>query len=86
MTFLLKYVWTAKVCLTGWNTYKVCVGENPNEFICIVSLSYFFILFLASIVSCKRLPTPRQIESQEEEYLQQLEEGFGMRAANTKQE
>lgn len=77
MSFLFKYVWTVKVCLTGWSAYKACVGDSSNIIICGMSVSYFLILLLASLcVSWKKIPKPQQLDGLEGEYLRRLEEGF----------
>ena len=76
MSFLFKFVWGSKVCLLGWGAYKACVIENSNPFICFLSVSYFGVLVIASLFSWKGLPTPRQIDGMEGEYLRRLEEGM----------
>ena len=78
MSILFRYVWFTKVCLTGWSAYKACVGDNSNTFICIMSVSYFGILFMATICSWRSLNKPRQLENMEAEYLRRLEEGVAM--------
>jgi hypothetical protein len=74
MSYLLKYVWTVKVCLTGWSAYKACIGEN--SFICFMSSSYFCILCIATICSWRSFTKAKQIDSLEGEYLRRLEEGI----------
>ena len=76
MSPLLKYVWGVKVCLTGWSAYKACVGDSSNILICGMSVSYFFILLLATLCSWKVLPKTVQIDALEGEYLRRLEEGL----------
>ncbi len=76
MSFLFKFVWGTKVCLMGWSAYRACVGDNSNPFICFLSVSYFGVLALATFCSFKGLPTPRQIDGMEGEYLRRLEEGM----------
>lgn len=76
MSFLLRYVWFSKVCLTGWSTWKACYGDNANSFICFLSSSYFLILVFATLVSWKTFQKPKQIDGLEGEYLQRLEEGL----------
>jgi hypothetical protein len=77
MSLLFKYVWAVKVSLTGWNAYRACVGDSSNIFICGISTSYFLILLLATLYSCRRFEKPRQIDGIEGEYLRRLEEGIG---------
>lgn len=86
MGLLFKFVWGSKVCLTGWSAYKACVGDNSNTFICVISVTYFFVLFLASLVSWKSIPKPREIDALEGEYLRRLEEGILSEIPNEKQE
>lgn len=74
MSYLLKYVWTVKVCLTGWSAYKACMGENT--IICVMSSSYFLILCFATLCSWKTFQRPREIDNLEAEYLRRLEEGI----------
>ena len=84
MSYLFRYVWAAKVCLTGWNTYKACMGDSSNVFICGISSSYFLILLLATLCSCRCAPKPKQLDSLEEEYLRRMEEGI-IHQINSKQ-
>ncbi len=83
MGIVLRYIWGTKICLVGWNAYKACYGDNGNAFVCFLATSYFILLFLATCSSCKRLPKPEDIDRMEGEYLQRLEEGWGL---ETKQE
>lgn len=77
MSFLFKYVWTVKVCLTGWSAYKACVTDSGNLLICGMSVSYFLVLLLATLcVPWKKMPKPQQFDGLEGEYLRRLEEGF----------
>lgn len=78
MGSLFKFVWGAKVCLLGWNAYKACASEGSFPVICVLSVSYFSILVLATFCTCKGLPTPKQIDGMEADYLRRLEEGMGM--------
>jgi hypothetical protein len=86
MSILIRYVWFAKVCLTGYSALKTCTGENANAFICVVSGSYFLVLFVATILGWKTFVTPRKIEGLEGEYLRRLEEGLGFEEPNRKPE
>jgi len=76
MSYLFRYVWAAKVCLTGWSTYRACVGESSNLFICGISSSYFLILLFATLCTCRWAPKPQELDNLEGEYLRRLEEGF----------
>ncbi len=76
MSYLFRYVWAAKVCLTGWSTYKACMGDSSNLFICGISSSYFFILVFATLCSFRWAPKPKDLDNLEGEYLRRLEEGF----------
>ena len=76
MSYLFRYVWAAKICLTGWSTYRACVGESSNFFICGISSSYFLILLFATLCSFQGAPKPRQLDNLETEYLRRLEEGL----------
>lgn len=84
MSLLFKYVWTVKVCLTGWSAYKACVGDSSNIFICGMSISYFLILVFATICTWRQFPKPRQLDGLEGEYLRRLEEGI-LQEPNSKQ-
>lgn len=84
MSFLLRYVWFSKVCLTGWSTWRACYGDNANSFICFLSSSYFLILVLATLFTWKTFQKPKQIEALEGEYLQTLEEGLYPKSVNVK--
>ncbi len=86
MSLLLRYVWFTKVCLTGWSAWRACYGDNANSFICFLSGSYFFVLFLATLVSWKSFKTPKQIDNLESQYLQRLEEGMAFDEPNQKPE
>jgi hypothetical protein len=76
MTFLFKFVWGTKVCLMGWSAYRACAAEDSQPFICALSVSYFAVLALATLCSWKGLPTPKQIDGMEADYLRRLEEGM----------
>ncbi len=84
MSFLLRYVWFTKVCLTGWSTWKACYGDNANSFICFLSSSYFVILVLATLISWKSFRKPQELERLEGDYLQRLEEGLSSQSTNVK--
>ena len=86
MSFLLRYIWFTKVCLTGWSAWRACYGDNANSFICFLSSSYFLVLFFATLVSWKTFQKPRQIDALEGEYLQRLEEGMAFTESNEKPE
>lgn len=78
MTVLLRFVWGTKVCLIGWNAYRACRGEDAHPFICFLSVSYFVVLALATFCSWKSLPTPKQLDAMETDYLYRLEEGLSV--------
>jgi hypothetical protein len=84
MSILIRYVWFAKVCLTGYSAFRSCYTENSNVFICFLSGSYFLIICLATLVGWKTFATPRKIDGLEGEYLRRLEEGLGMEEQNHK--
>lgn len=75
MGLIFNFIWTTKLCLLGWSSYKACTQDN--EIICILSVSYFCVLALATVCSWKALPTPKKIDALEDKYIQQLEEGVG---------
>lgn len=76
MTVLFRVVWGTKLCLIGWNAYQACGGEDAHPFICLLSVSYFVILGVATFCSWKALPTPKQLDAMEADYLYSLEEGL----------
>jgi len=84
MGVLLQYIWGVKVILTGWSAYKACTGEYANPFICGLSTSYFVVLAIASCWTFKRMPTPREIDGMENQYLRDLEEGVFSGRMNVK--
>jgi hypothetical protein len=86
MSILIRYVWFAKVCLTGYSALKAWYTEDSNLFICFVSGSYFFVLLVATILGWKTFITPRKIDGLEGEYLRRLEEGLGLENQNHKPE
>jgi hypothetical protein len=86
MSFLLRYIWCSKVCLTGWSAYKACSGETANTFICFLSGSYFVVLCLATLASWKTFRTPQKLDSLEGQYLRRLEEGMALELSNKKPE
>ncbi len=86
MSFLLRYIWFTKVCLTGWSAWKACYGDNANSFICFLSSSYFFVLVFATFVSWKQFKIPREIDNLEGQYLRRLEEGMAFEQPNQKPE
>ena len=86
MGFLLRYVWFAKVSLTGWSAWRACYGDNANTFICFLSSSYFIVLFLATVMSWRTFHKPKQIDALEGEYLRRLEEGIAFSEPNEKPE
>ncbi len=83
MSYLFRYVWATKVCLTAWSTYKACTGESSHFFICGLSSSYLLILLFATLCTFRGAPKPRELENLETEYLRRLEEGFA-RETNVK--
>lgn len=86
MRLLFQYVWFVKVCLTGWSAYRSCMAEYSNPIICGMSVSYFLILFLATLCSLRTLRTPRQLDGLEADYLRRLEEGLKHDLQNEKPE
>ena len=86
MSFLLRYIWFTKVCLTGWSAWRACYGDNANSFICFLSSSYFLVLFFATLMSWKTFSKPKQIDALEGEYLRRLEEGMAFTEPNEKPE
>ncbi len=84
MSFLLRYVWFTKVCLTGWSSWKACYGDNANSFICFLSSSYFVILVFATVIGWKSFRKPQQLDSLEGDYLQRLEEGLSLETSTVK--
>jgi len=84
MSFLFRYVWFTKVCLTGWSAYKACVGDNMV--ICFMSVSYFCVLCFATMWSWKTFMKPKQLDAMEGEYLRRLEEGMVSAMPNQKPE
>jgi hypothetical protein len=86
MSFLFRYVWFTKVCLTGWSAYKACVGDNSNIVICFMSASYFCILCFATLCTWRTFGKPKQLDAMEGEYLRRLEEGVADSLPNQKPE
>lgn len=77
MSPLFWIVWVSKITLTGWNTYRMCNGENAVLPICVISGTYFGILILATLFSWKGIPKPQELDALEGDYLRKLEEGIG---------
>ena len=75
MGLVLRLVWGAKVCLTGWSAYRACTSESGLPVICGLSVFYFGVLALATACSCKGIPRPKDLDALEIEYLRRLEEG-----------
>lgn len=78
MGVIFQIVWGAKVALLGCSTFKVCSDAEGSWIVCGMSSIYFGILLLATLVSHKRLPTPKQLDRLERGYLSELEEGLYM--------
>lgn len=85
MGLVLRLVWGAKVCLTGWSAYRACSSDVGVPVICGLSVFYAGVLVLATVCSWKRIPKPRDLDVLEGEYLRQLEEGFGSVSGRIKQ-
>ena len=77
MGHVLRVAWGAKLCLTGWSAYRACTGDNGPLVICGVSVVYFGLLVLATVCKGRGLPTPKEIDAIEDDYLCHLEKGFG---------
>ena len=75
MGLVLRLVWGAKVCLTGWSAYRACTTDSGLPVICGLSVFYFGILVLATACSCKGVPKPQDLDALEADYLRRLEEG-----------
>lgn len=86
MGYVLRLVWGAKVCLTGWSAYRACTSDQGIPVMCGLSVFYFGVLVLATVCSWKGVPKPRDLDALEADYLRRLEEGFVTTQGSDKQD
>jgi len=85
MGLVLRLVWGAKVCLTGWSAYRACSSDVGVPVVCGLSVFYFGVLALATVCSWKRIPKPQDLDALEADYLRRLEEGLESVSGKMKQ-
>jgi hypothetical protein len=75
---VLLLIWSCKVFLTGASAWRYC-SEGVFTPICCASAFYAFAIFSAIFFTYNRKNAFRVVNTQEDIYLKQLEEGLGER-------